>query len=294
MPRHKDLTAANMHKPLGHSSLAPLDLITNTSQAYHIRDATTLATLFRIDTVSGGNIGIVTGAGLFAMQDFVTTASSAGHTLRIMSSTTSGPKLHKFQMVNDTGGVCTMHLLTNTASAGFVAGDMRLNLGLSGTTATNNPRIQFNSGDGTNAKFGFIEHFSASTGGILRFNSEGTTVTSSGSLRLETKAVGTSSTTPTDIWTHVLQTGETIIIFAMVFSLNSTNSAGYLRCATFENTGGTVTQVGTTEDIATQENAAGSDCTIIRTGTTIQIQVTADSSATTNHRCSVWYQKTNV
>lgn len=73
----------------------------------------------------------------------------------------------------------------------------------------------------------------------------------------------TLNATPTALKVFTVPLNSVMVVDAMVGAVQSdaSNAGGYRRIATFKNTAGVVTQVGSTTDVATGEDVAGLDVT---------------------------------
>ncbi len=82
--------------------------------------------------------------------------------------------------------------------------------------------------------------------------------------------ITTGATIPT-------QTNHSYLVVAYITVTDGSTSASYIRAASFENSGGTLTQVGSTTSIATHEDiAAPMDVSFAVSGTEIQVRITGD------------------
>jgi hypothetical protein len=82
--------------------------------------------------------------------------------------------------------------------------------------------------------------------------------------------ITTGATIPT-------QTNHSYLVVAYVIVTDGSTTAGYIRSASFENSAGSLAQVGSTTSIATHEDiAAPMDVVFDTSGTEIRVRITGD------------------
>ncbi len=87
-------------------------------------------------------------------------------------------------------------------------------------------------------------------------------------------SITTGATIPT-------QRNHSYLVVAYVVASDGSTTAGYIRAATFENSEGTLGQVGATTSIATHEDIASPmDVVFDTSGTDIRVRVTGDPGRT--------------
>ena len=94
------------------------------------------------------------------------------------------------------------------------------------------------------------------------------------------RATNTDGTITTGA-THATQRNHAYLVTAYVVASSGDTTAGYIRAATFENSAGTLTQVGATTSVATHEDiGAPMDCVFDTNGTDIRVRITGDPGRT--------------
>ncbi|MGE3852764.1 MAG: hypothetical protein AB7K09_13560 [Planctomycetota bacterium] len=91
----------------------------------------------------------------------------------------------------------------------------------------------------------------------------------------------TTDATVTTIWSLTTSSNTTYLIDAYVVARrtnNSSESAGYIRAATFRNASGTASQVGTTGSLLTNESTSSWNVTYSVSSPTVNLQVTGAAS----------------
>lgn len=102
-----------------------------------------------------------------------------------------------------------------------------------------------------------------------------------------TGTVQTVDATVTTVASYVPPDLKTTLVRAWVVHQKSDNSqgSGYELIATFRRSGATVTQIGSTTQVAVHEDVAGNDATIDTSGGVIRVRVTGAAATTLNWRC---------
>lgn len=86
--------------------------------------------------------------------------------------------------------------------------------------------------------------------------------------------ITTGATIPT-------QRNHSYLVEARIIVTDGTTTAGYIRAACFENSAGTLSQVGSTTSVATYEDiAAPMDVSFDTSGTEIRVRITGDPGRT--------------
>lgn len=121
--------------------------------------------------------------------------------------------------------------------------------------------------------------------GVQQFT---TTVDTKGTaINVQPKNIQTTDATTTTIDSFTIPNNTTLIVNAIISAVKSDNSQGasYLRTASFRNNGGTVFQIGITENGASFEDDSTWDATIDNSSTTIRIRVTGKIGTTIRWAC---------
>lgn len=100
-----------------------------------------------------------------------------------------------------------------------------------------------------------------------------------------TTSDATATTLDSFSFDHV--SGKTVVVTYVVQATSTASAevATYIRTACFRSYGGTVTQVGSTQDGGTFEDDAAWDCTIDVSGTTIRCRVTGKAATNIRWAC---------
>lgn len=106
-------------------------------------------------------------------------------------------------------------------------------------------------------------------------------------IKVEPKNVQTTNATVTTLDSFTIASNTTLIISAVITAVKSDNTQGaaYIRTAAFRNNGGTVAQIGTTQDDGTLEDDSTWNATIDNSTTTIRIRVTGKAATTIRWTC---------
>lgn len=104
---------------------------------------------------------------------------------------------------------------------------------------------------------------------------------------VQPKNIQTGNATATTLDSFTIPSNCTLIISAVITGIKSDNSQGaaYFRSAAFRNTGGSVSQISTTQDGGTFEDDSAWDATIDNSTTTIRIRVTGKAATTIRWTC---------
>lgn len=134
-----------------------------------------------------------------------------------------------------------------------------------------------------------IDYFKLGTGnqsiGAQQFSS---TVDTKGTIiDVQPKNVQTTNATVTTLDSFTIASDTTLVISAVITAVKSDNTQGaaYIRTAAFRNSGGSVSQISTTQDGGTFEDDADWDTTIDNSTTTIRIRVTGKAATTIRWTC---------
>lgn len=101
-------------------------------------------------------------------------------------------------------------------------------------------------------------------------------------LGVESGSVTTTTATPTTAQTIAIPTNFTVSIQARIAAKNTgaAEGAGYMLVATYRNTGGTVTQIGSTNSVVNQEDTAAWLADLVISGTNVIVQVAGQAGKT--------------
>lgn len=104
----------------------------------------------------------------------------------------------------------------------------------------------------------------------------------------------TSGTTPDTAFTIATSSDHSYLVEAKINCIETNepvDAAGYVMYATFQNVGGTLSQVGATTDVHVAEDIAAYDAEIKVSGSDIIVEVTGDTGDTVDWHCIISYSE---